>query len=177
MARGDQGLAQLVPVLVGAAALCAALLVRRSAPSLAWLALIARIARRGAVPFERARAGRARRRSASSAWTGLAVQAAACGPAHAGRRGRLRDATRSAGGSGRPMPLAFGRVALARARLRDDDRAGRQPATPTPDPAFTWVDVATAPLAFFLHLVLAVTALGIARRRPGRAAARARGRA
>ncbi|MEO5941254.1 MAG: ATP-binding protein [Candidatus Limnocylindrales bacterium] len=156
--RGDIAVEAALPILVGAAAVCAALLIRRPAPSLAWLALIGGSLIASALPFERSR-GADPLGLGAEAWSGLALQAAvaalvtlAMAARYATRAvpPRLRGSLAVAAGAWAWLAVAcvltIGLIVTGRAR---------------PDPAFTWVDVATAPLTYFLHLTLVVTVLGI----------------
>jgi signal transduction histidine kinase len=147
-----------LPILVGVAALCAALLLRRSAPSLAWLMLILGSLVASSIPFDRARAADPLTIGVD-AWTWLALRAASVAlvtlliaVAYATRRGRRLNPW--------AMPLAIGAwlwlvVACATTILLvlTGQRA--------PDPAFNWIDIATAPTTLFLPLLLLVTALGV----------------
>jgi signal transduction histidine kinase len=156
--RGAAGLDSALPILVGVAALCAALLLRRSAPSLAWLILILGSLVASAIPFDRARAADPLTIGVD-AWTWLALRAASVAlvtlliaVAYATRRGLRLDPW--------AMPLAIGAwlwlvVACATTVLLvlTGQRA--------PDPAFNWIDIATAPTTLFLPLLLFVTALGV----------------
>jgi signal transduction histidine kinase len=172
--RGDTAFSPAVPILVGAAAICAALLLRRPATSLAWLVLIGGSLVAASLPFGRSQAA-APASVGVDAWTGLALQAAAAAlvtlliaAGYATRREPrpLGWATPLAAGAwiwlGIACVTSIGLIVSGRA---------------APDPAFTWVDLATAPLSYFLHLVLAVTALGVgadvraAMRRAGEGAA------
>jgi signal transduction histidine kinase len=156
--RGAAGLDSALPVLVGVAALCAALLLRRSAPSLAWLMLILGSLVASSLPFDRARAADPLTIGVD-AWTWLALRAASVAlvtlliaVAYATRRGRRLDPW--------AMPLAIGLwlwlvVACATTILLV--LAGQR----APDPAFNWIDIATAPTTLFLPLLLLVTALGV----------------
>jgi signal transduction histidine kinase len=154
---GDTTLSPAVPILTGAAGVCAALLLRRPAPSLAWLALIVGSLIAASLPFGRSRA--ANPYVGIDAWLDLAVAAA--------------------GAALITMAIAVGYA------LRPSRRPGRWSATlalaawvwlaiafsttiglmatglARPDPAFTWLDVAALPLEYFLHFVLAVTAIGV----------------
>ncbi len=156
---GDTMLSPAVPILVGAAAVCAALLVRRTAPSLAWLALIGGALVAASMPFGRSRVAEPAAVGVE-AWTWLALQAAVA--ALVALLVAVGYAMRS---DPRPIPLA--RPIAVGAWIWLAVACGLTiglivTGEAHPDPAFTWVDVATAPLAYFLHLVLAVTALGVA---------------
>jgi signal transduction histidine kinase len=156
--RGAAGLDSALPILVGVAALCAALLLRHSAPSLAWLMLILGSLVASSLPFDRARSADPLT-TGVDAWTWLALRAASVAlvtlliaVAYAIRRGRRLDPW--------AMPLAIGAwlwlgVACATTILLV--LAGQR----APDPAFNWIDIATAPTTLFLPLLLLVTALGV----------------
>ncbi|HUQ78806.1 MAG TPA: hypothetical protein VM427_08070 [Patescibacteria group bacterium] len=149
--------AALAP-LVSAGGTCAAILIRKVGPSLAWLATIGAALAAGSVPIDAARGldpgalgvgpwELAAARSSIAAVTTLAIAAAYA----------TRPRRRLAPISG---PVAFGLLgwlivacAVTLAAVAAGERR---------DPAFTWVDVATAPIGWFLRLVAVVTALGIA---------------
>lgn len=154
---GAGGPETVLPILVGLAGAIAAILLRRPAPSLAWLVLIGGSLVTASITFDRAReadpAG-----IGVDAWTSVAVRAAAAA---------LVTTLIAVGYATRPTPrlgrwaswLATGVwlwIALACVVTIGLVVSGRA----RPDPAFTWVDVATVPLAFALHLVLLVAALG-----------------
>ena len=157
--RGDVDAEAALPILVGAASIIAGLLLRRPAPSLAWLALVGGSLVASALPFERSR-GADPVGLGTEAWTGLALQAAAAAlvtlaivaryatrPAPPGFRASVAVAAGAWAWLAIACVTTIGLIVTGRARA---------------DPAFTWVDVATAPLTYFLHLALVVTALGVA---------------
>ncbi len=154
---GTLGPAPVMPLLAAAAGLCAALLTRRVAPSLAWLATIGAALAGGSVPIEAARVlnpgvtgvGPWELAAGRSAVAAIVILAIAAAYATRPRR-RLEPIAR---------PVAFGLVGwliVACAVTLAAVVAG-EPS----DPAFTWVDVATAPLGLFVRFVAIVTALGV----------------
>jgi hypothetical protein len=156
---GETALDSAIPILTGAAAVCAALLVRRSAPSLAWLTLIVGSLSAASIPFGRSRAGDPSQLGIA-AWTGLALAASvaalitlAIASGYATRPGPHRlQASRAVA----VVALAwFAAAAITTIGLIVSGQA-------RPDPAFTWIDMATVPLSIFLPVVVAVTSLGIA---------------
>ena len=156
---GDTAVSTAVPILVGSAAVCAALLLRRPAPSLAWLVLIGGSLIAASVPFDRSRVAEPASLGVE-AWSWLAVQTAA-----AALVTLLIAAAWATRREPRPVPWAAPIAAgawiwllVACVTTIGLIVSGRA----EPDPAFTWVDVATLPLAYFLHLVLGVTVLGVA---------------
>ena len=151
-------LASTIPILIGLAATCAGLLLRRPAPSLAWLSLVAGSLAAASVPFGRSRAADPATLGVD-AWTGLALAAAAAAlvtlliaAVYATRPGHRLGRWSLALAAGAWVWLAVACVTSIGLVVSGEAR---------PDPAFTWVDVATAPLAIFLHLVVVVTALGV----------------
>ncbi len=154
---GALGPAEVQPALVAAAGICAALLTRHVAASLAWLATIGAALAAGSVPIDAARGldpgvlgvgpwELAAGRSSVAAVVILAIVAA-----YATRsRRRLEPIAR---------PVAFGLLgwlivscAVTLAAVAAGERR---------DPAFTWVDVATAPIALFVPFVVLVMSLGL----------------
>jgi signal transduction histidine kinase len=148
----------LLPALVAGGALCAGVLVRRWAPSLAWLALIVAALVAASIPIAVSRA-------ADPVATGLATwlviaarsSVAAILTVLIAALYATRTERRS---TGRVTTLATFLVAwllvacllvlvlvIAGARY---------------DPAFTWVDVATWPTSVFIQFVLVLTAFGVA---------------
>jgi signal transduction histidine kinase len=161
----------LLPVLVAAAGICAALLARHAAPSLAWLATIGAALASGSVPIDAAQGldpdviGVGPWELAAVRSSVAAVATLAIATAYATRPHRRLDPLAG--------PIAFGLLGwlfvacvVTMAAVAAGERR---------DPAFTWVDVATAPIGLFLRFVAVVTALGIAgdvRAAAGRAATR-----
>lgn len=155
---GAPGPADVLPVLVAAAGICAALLTRPTAPSLAWLATIGAALAAGSVSIDAARGldpgvigvgpwEIAAGRSSIAAIVILAIAAA-----YATRPRRRLEPIAS--------PIAIGLLGwliLACAVTLAAVAAGEPK-----DPAFTWVDVATAPIGLFVRFVAIVTALGVA---------------
>lgn len=168
---GAPGPADVLPILVAAAAICAALLGRRVAPSAAWLATIVAALAAGSVPIDAARGldpgvlgvgpwELAAGRSSVAAIVTLAIAAA-----YATRPRRRLDPV------ARPVALGLlGWLVVACLVTLVAVAAGERR-----DPAFTWVDVATAPIGLFLRFVAIVAALGVVgdvRAAAGRAMAR-----
>jgi signal transduction histidine kinase len=148
----------LVPVLVALAALCVIQLTRRPAPNLAWLAAIGGASAAAALPIDQARA-------ADPAIVGLTTWSTWALPASTGALITLWIAAGYATRRGHRLdpfafPVAVGlliwfaiAVVITIAAVFAGQRA---------DPAFTWVDVATAPLATFSLFVLVLVGLGVA---------------
>jgi two-component system NarL family sensor kinase len=146
-----------MPILVGLAAFCVAALCRRRAPSIGWIATIVGSFAASSIAIAQARAANPAQLGVDG-WLGFAV------PASIGAIVTLGIASRYATRVGRrvgrvSVPLSTGlfawlvvacgtTIALV---VGGEARA---------DPAFTWVDVATAPSASFVPFVGAVTALG-----------------
>lgn len=154
---GALGPAEVLPVLVAAAGICAALLARHGAPSLAWLATIGAALAAGSVPIDAARGldpgmlgvgpwELAAGRSSVAAIVVLAIVAA-----YATRSPRRLDPL-----AGPIAAVLLGWLVLACAVTLVAVAAGERR-----DPAFTWVDVATAPIALFVPFVVLVTGFGL----------------
>ena len=144
-------------LLVALAALCVAILAVRRAPSLAWLAAIGGSFVAATIPIDLARIADPGQIGIGP-WIGIAVPASLAavltmgiGSGYAIRRGRRLDPVAA--------PFAVGLLiwlVVACATTIGLIAGGQSRA----DPAFTWVDLATAPISLFLHLVVLVTALG-----------------
>lgn len=148
----------LLPALVAGGALCAGLLVRRWAPSIAWLALIVAALVAASIPIAVSRAADP---VATGTGTWLVIAARSSVAAILTVLVAALYATRSERRStGRVTTLAMFLVAwllvacllvlvlvIAGARY---------------DPDFTWVDVATWPTSAFIQFVLVLTAFGVA---------------
>jgi signal transduction histidine kinase len=147
-----------IAILIGLAAFCAAALTRRRAPSLAWIAAIGGAFAATTLPITQARAADPAAVGLAS-WAGWAVAAGGCAlltlwiaMCYATRPDRRVDPI--------AVPIASGLVvwlAVAFATTLGAVAAG-QPA----DPSFTWIDVATLPIAIFSPFVVILAALGIA---------------
>jgi signal transduction histidine kinase len=147
-----------VPILVALAAVCVIELARRPAPNLAWLAAIGGSYAAAALPIDQARA-------ADPAIVGLATWLSWAIPASTGAVITMWIATGYATRQGRRLdpfvvPVAFVlfvwfavAVVITIVAVLADQRA---------DPDFTWVDVATAPIATFNLFVLGLVGLGVA---------------
>lgn len=148
----------VVPILVALAALCVIELTRRPAPNLAWLAAIAGAYAAATLPIDQARAANPGALGVGT-WLTWAI------PAATGALITLWIATGYATRSGHRLdPLAvpiagglLGWFAIAIATTIAAVLTGQRT-----DPAFTWVDVATAPIATFSLFVLALVGLGVA---------------
>lgn len=147
-----------VPILVALAALCFIELTRRPAPNLAWLAAIGGAYAAATMPIDQARA-------ADPGAVGVGTWLTWAVPASMGALITLWIAAGYATRPGRRLhPLAvpiagilLGWFAVAITTTIVAVLTG-QPA----DPAFTWVDVATAPIATFSLFVLVLVGLGVA---------------
>jgi signal transduction histidine kinase len=150
-------LASVLPVLVAAAGVCAALLARHAAPSLAWLATIGASLAAGSVPIDVAQ-------GLDPDLIGVAPWALAAARSSIAAIVTLAIATAYAIDPGRRIapvarPLALGLLAwlvVACAVTLVAVAAGERR-----DPAFTWVDVATAPIGWFVRFVAIVVVLGV----------------
>jgi signal transduction histidine kinase len=147
-----------VPVLLGAAALCVVGLTRRTSPTMAWLAAItasfafatpliaaARVADPGPLGFARWFAIAAPAGSAAIL-TLLVATWFATRP----ERPPGRTASATAWGLFLWLSIAIGATWIA---VATGQRA---------DPAFTWLDVVTAPTAWYVPFVTVATAIGVA---------------
>jgi signal transduction histidine kinase len=148
----------LVPILVALGALCVIELTRRPAPNLAWLAAIGGAYAAASLPIDQARA-------ADPGTVGVGTWLTWAVPASAGALITMWIAACYATRSGRrldpvavPIAIAlFGWFAVAIATTIAAIAAGQGA-----DPAFTWIDIATAPIATFSLFVLALVGLGVA---------------
>jgi signal transduction histidine kinase len=145
-----------IPFLLALAAFCVAALARRPAPSLAWIATIGGAFAAASIPIDQARAADPAALGVGT-WLGFALPASLGAIATVGiaawyairpdrRLGRLS------------VPIAVGAwiwLIVACVTTIVAIIAGQ-----SADPAFTWVDVATAPIAGFVRFVVVVTALG-----------------
>lgn len=154
---GIPGPAAALPVLVALAGILVALLTRRAAPGLAWAATVGAALGAAGVPIGAARGlsplieGVAAWELAAARSSLAAIVTLGIAAAYATRPGRRLDPI--------ARPVAFGLLAwlvvacgVTLAFVATGDARS--------DPAFTWVDVATAPISWFLNAVLVVTALG-----------------
>jgi signal transduction histidine kinase len=148
----------VVPILVALAALCVIELTRRPAPNLAWLAAIAGAHAVATLPIDQARAADPGALGIGT-WLTWAIPAAAgamitlwIAAGYATRRGRRLDpfAVPIAGGLFVWFAVA---IATTIAAVSTGQAA---------DPAFTWIDIATAPIATFGVFVVVLVALGVA---------------
>jgi len=154
----DPGERGFVALLVALAGLCVAMLAARRAPSLAWVAATVAAYEASTIAFARARAVRPDVVGLDG-WLGMAFAAGLCAVAtawiaggYATRHGRRLDPI--------AVPVAtalVGWVVLACLATLALVTAGQR----TADPAFTWVDVATAPTAYFLLVVIVLVTLGV----------------
>jgi signal transduction histidine kinase len=147
-----------VPLLVSLAGICVALLLRRRAPSAAWLAAIAASVVAASLPIAEARSANPSVIGVD-AWVPIALQASF--GAIATLWIAMRYATRP---TRRLDPLAvplavglLGWLILACVTTIALVVSGQR----RPDPAFTWVDAATVPIAVYFVFVVVVTGLGV----------------
>lgn len=156
---GMTGPAATLPILVALAGIVAALLARQAAPGLAWVATIGAALAAAGIPIAAARGlspvvdGVAAWELAAGRSSLAAIVTLGIAAAYATRPERRLDPI------ARPVALAL----LAWLVLACGVSLAFVAAGDTrSDPAFTWVDVATAPISWFINAVLAVTALGAA---------------
>ncbi|HET7031206.1 MAG TPA: ATP-binding protein [Candidatus Limnocylindrales bacterium] len=148
----------VVPLLVAAGALCVLGLMRRTAPTIAWLGAVVAAFASAAVPIAAARDADPGVLSIPG-WLGVAA------PAGVGAVLTLWIATEFATRPERPVAPVAGALArvllgwLAAAVVVTWIAAATGQRS---DPAFTWVDVATYPIAWYVPIVAFVTALGLA---------------
>jgi signal transduction histidine kinase len=150
-------LVRIVAMLVALAALCVATLALRRAPSLSWFAAIVAAYEASTIVFAAART-RTPDSVGLDGWLvvavgsgGCAIATASIAGAYATRRGRRFDPI--------AVPIVgalVGWVVLACVTTVAVVLAGQR----TPDPAFNWVDVATAPITLYLPVVIVLAALG-----------------
>jgi signal transduction histidine kinase len=145
-----------IPILLALAAFCVAALARRPAPSLAWLATIGGSFAAASLPIDQARAADPAALGVGT-WLGFALPASLGAIATLGVA--VLYAIRPDRRLGRwSIALAVGAwvwLLVACVTTVVAVNAGQ-----SADPAFTWVDVATAPIGGFVRLVVIVTALG-----------------
>ena len=145
-----------IPILLALAAFCVAALARHPAPSLAWIATIGGCFAAASIPIDQARAANPAALGMGT-WLGFAL------PASLGAIATLGIAAQYAIRPDRRLgrlsvPLAVGAwIWLIVACVTT---IGAIIAGQSADPAFTWVDVATAPIGGFVRFVVVVTALG-----------------
>ena len=158
LALEGQAVVRIVATLVALAGLCVAIIAVRRAPSLSWFAAIVAAYEASTIVFAAARtrtpdsAGLDGWLVVAAASGGCAIATASIAAAYATRRGRRFDRI--------AVPIAAGLVGwvvLACATAVAMVLAGQR----TPDPAFNWVDVATAPITLYLPVVVVLTALGV----------------
>jgi signal transduction histidine kinase len=162
-----------IPILLALAAFCVAALARRPAPSLAWIATIGGSFAAASIPIDQAGAADPGALGVGT-WLGFAVPASLGAIATLGIA--VQYAIRPDVRIGRPAAwLAFGAwvwLIVACVTTIVAINAGQ-----SADPAFTWVDVATAPIGGFVRMVVIVAALGaVADVRAGYRRARSRER-
>jgi len=150
---------RLLRLLVALAAICLAVLAHHRAPSVAWLAAIAAAGASATLWFDRARPFAAASAegipwavlaTVASVW---AIATAAIAARYATRPGERLDPV--------AVPLALGAVGwLVVGCLTTVGvvLAGQR----EPDPAFTWIDVATVPISVFLPLLVVLIGIGAA---------------
>jgi signal transduction histidine kinase len=155
---GQRPITPIGPIsfLLALAAFCVAALSRRPAPSLAWIATIGGAFAAASIPIDQARA-------ADPAALGVGTWLEFALPASLGAIATLGIAAWYAIRPDRRLgrlsiPIAVGAwiwLIVACVTTIVAIIAGQ-----SADPAFTWVDVATAPIAGFVRFVVVVTALG-----------------
>ncbi len=146
-----------VPVLLGVAALCVVGLTRRTAPAIAWLATIA-------AAFGFAAPGIALSRAADPGVLTFGPWLAIAGPAGVGASLTLLVATWFATRPERPPGriasivawAMFGWLSIAIVVTWVAVAAGQRD-----DPSLTWIDVASAPVAWYVPFVALATAIGV----------------
>ena len=147
------------PILLALAGFCAAVLARRPAPSLAWLATTAGSYAAASIPISQARAADPLAVGVTS-WLGFAI------PASAGAIVALAIAAGYATRPERRLPrigVGLSLVLLVWLVIACVTTLGLIGiAHAASDPAFNWIDVASMPIASFVPFVAVVTALGIA---------------
>lgn len=149
---------ELVPVLIGGAGLCLGLVARRTAPGLAWTALILGSVVAAGVPVALSRLADPKTIGLGP-WVVAAIRGSAAvtvtvaiAALYATRPERRLSTWVTSLAAVLVGWLAFACllvVALVMGGARED-------------PAFTLVDIATAPTSLFLHFALLLTALGVA---------------
>jgi signal transduction histidine kinase len=145
-----------IPILLVLAAFCAAALARRPAPSLAWIVVIGGSFAAASIPIDQARVA-----DPNQLGTGLWLRGAI--PASLGAIVTLWIAMRYATRPERrldPIAVPIASGLLAWLVIACATTIGAALAGQVSDPAFTWVDVATAPIGGFVRFVVIVTALG-----------------
>ncbi|HEX2753989.1 MAG TPA: ATP-binding protein [Candidatus Limnocylindrales bacterium] len=147
-----------IPILLALGAFCVAALARRPAPSLAWIATIGGSFAASSIPIDQARAADPGQLGVGP-WLGLAVPASVGAIVTLGIAARY--ATRADRRLGRiAVPVSVGLFAwLVVACATTIGLIGTGQARA--DPEFTWIDVATAPIAGFVRFVVVVTTLGV----------------
>jgi signal transduction histidine kinase len=149
----------LVRALAALGALCLAALARRRAPSVAWLGAVAAAGSSATLWFDRARPLLATD-TGGVPWVVMASVASiwAVGTAVLAGCFATRERTRL---DPVAVPITVGLVSwlvVACVTTVGLVLAGQR----QPDPAFTWVDVATVPIGIFLPILLVLVGLGIA---------------
>jgi signal transduction histidine kinase len=145
-----------LPLLAAAAFLCAALLVRRWAPSLAWLALVASALAAASVPLALS-SGADPGALGTGVWLIVAGRSCVAAVATVGIAALYASRPERSPASWVPLFAALVVAWLIGACLLT---IGLVLAGVPYDPAFTWVDVATWPNVVYIELVLLLTAVG-----------------
>lgn len=145
-----------IPILVAVGATCAALLTRVTAPSLAWLAAITGAYAGSTVAIAQARAADPGALTVGT-WLGWAVPSGiaaivtiAVALGYATRRDPATPPLGVALARSVAAWVAFA-IVLTLVAVSAGERA---------DPAFTWIDVATLPIAWFVPFVVGIAAVG-----------------
>ncbi|HEY8800078.1 MAG TPA: hypothetical protein VIM20_05715 [Candidatus Limnocylindrales bacterium] len=155
---GTSVASDLLPVLIGAAGVCLALIARRSAPGLAWMALILASLVAASIPIGLSRAADPQLVGLGR-WLVVAIRASAAAIAtvaiaalYATRPERQLTARVSTLASFLVAWLAVACLVVVVLVI-----AGARA-----DPDFNLVDIATTPTALFVHFVLLLAGLGVA---------------
>jgi len=148
----------LVAVLVALAAFCFAVLTRRRAPSLAWLAAIGGSYTASTLPITQARIADPIALGVGT-WMAWGIPAGASALAtlwiavcYATRPGRRLD----------PLAVPLATILFAWLAIALLTTIGAIAAGQGADPALTWVDLATLPIATFIPFIVVLAGLGIA---------------
>ena len=158
MLGGSWAVSDLVPILVGSAGVCLALLARRIAPGLAWVALILASLVAAGVPIGLSRAADPGAIGVGR-WLVIAIPSsvAAIVTAVIAAFYATRPERRLTARVGTVAVFLVAWLVVACVLVVVLVIAGARA-----DPDFTIVDVATTPTALFLHFVLLLAALGVA---------------
>jgi signal transduction histidine kinase len=159
LVQGSPAEIGLVPILVALAGCCLAVLARRAAPSVAWIAAITGSYAASSIPIVLARAADPSLVGVS-AWLGFAIPASigavttlGIAAGYATRRERRMG----------PVAIVVSAVLLGWLIVACATTLWLVAvAHATSDPAFNWIDVASAPIGSFVPFVVVITGLGVA---------------